>query len=418
MFAKIRFLRGSKPIVIRRIGTSAINTYGPEIDFVRLCACVEPGEVRCAQIRRAVSPSLQWDLVYDMAMRQRIFPLMYENINKMLADSAPAYIFNKLKVVYSDNVKHSMFLSFFLIKLLRLFEENKICAVPFKGPVLADKVYGDIGRRFFADLDILVSRSHAKLAWNLLLQNGFAAELAISDSLMTRYIKDEDNVSFRSNASGVIVELHWELSGNYLSKPLIMESLSGSLRISLFHKKKILSLSDEYLLLYLCIHGAKHEWAFLELVCCVAELIRKSDRLNWRLVDDLAGDWRCRKILDLGVYLSWVLLGSSIPEMIQNRIKAKHDLSRLAQTVVSRMFQKEAGAQAGEGKRRFSHFHLSVRDSWTDQWRYLLRLLFSPTKKEWESFSLPAHFLFLRYLLRPFRLIWQCLKIKSGVQNA
>lgn len=389
---------------------------GPEFDFVLLCSSVDLDEKRCALIRDAAVPTLQWELVYDISVRQRTFPLLYETINKVLPEKVPNQILDKLKSIYTENSKYNFYLSFFLTKLLRLLKENKIDAIPFKGPVLAEKVYGAIGRRFFVDLDILVSRADAQAAWNVLTRIGFTPEIEIDDRLKRKYIDNEDDVTFFSRTVGVKVELHWELSGNYLVKPLLFENISNSLKPIVFNSERIRCLSDELLMLYLCIHGAKHEWEYLELICSIAELIKKNSGLNWYLIDDLAKKWRCRILLDLGLYLAWHLLGVSIPEEIQKRIVSQHNLSRIAQNVIVKMFQKNT--KFSDRSSRFSSFHLSVRDSRADKLRYVLRLAFSPTQKEWEYFPLPPKFFFLRYLLRPLRLISESLKMKAEGNNA
>jgi hypothetical protein len=385
---------------------------------VLLCSCINPDENKRLRIRNAAIPSLNWDLVYDISIHQRTFPLVYENILTFLSGNVPTSLIGKLKVVYHDNLRRNFFLSSILTKLLRLFEENKVKVIPFKGPVLSENIYGDIGRRCFSDLDILVSRADVLPAWNLFIKNGFEPEITIGDELIKQYVNNEDNISFRSRGANVTVELHWELSGNYLSQPLVFEQMSRRLTTIIFNKERVLSLSNEHLLLYLCIHGAKHEWEYLELVCCIAEVIKNPPNLDWGMIDDCADQWRCRMMLDLGLYLAWMLLDVSIPEMIQKRIRTQRILNRLTQTVIKKMFQKHRNKEFEDKSSRFSRFHVDVRDSFADKLRYVLRLVFSPSKREWELFPLPRHLFFLRYFFRPFRLISQRIKMKAEEINA
>jgi hypothetical protein len=46
-----------------------------------------------------------------------------------------------------------------LIRILNCLESHGIAAIPFKGPTLAESVYGNLALREFSDLDILVRQS-------------------------------------------------------------------------------------------------------------------------------------------------------------------------------------------------------------------------------------------------------------------
>ena len=85
----------------------------------------------------------------------------------------------------------------------------------------------------------------------------------------------------------LVVELHWEMSGRYLSRPLDLAYLHGRLRTVSLLDSNVPSLSNEDQLLYLCIHGTRHMWSRLEWICCVAELIRYKKELESQLAKRL-----------------------------------------------------------------------------------------------------------------------------------
>ena len=58
-------------------------------------------------------------------------------------------------------------------RLLTLFEANHIRALPFKGPVLAQQLYGNIALRTMADLDFLVHEADLRNAKEMLAGEGF-----------------------------------------------------------------------------------------------------------------------------------------------------------------------------------------------------------------------------------------------------
>ena len=57
-------------------------------------------------------------------------------------------------------------------------------------------------------------------------------------------------------------------------------------------------------------------------------------------------------------------------------------------------------------QQRFSLFRLQIRDHWIHTLRYVLRMIFCPSKKEWLLFSVPGPLTFVYYLFRPFQVAW------------
>ncbi len=127
------------------------------------------------------------------------------------------------------------------------------------------------------------------------------------------------------------------------------------------------NLSSEDLLLYLCIHGAKHGWEYLELVCCVSELLKTKKNINWDLIEQLSYKWRCKNILYLGFYLSKTLLDAPVPESIYSKIIAKKRVIVLAREVIQDMFQDSFYFETTYQTGRFSNFHLKIKDTFYDR---------------------------------------------------
>ncbi len=132
---------------------------------------------------------------------------------------------------------------------------------------MAQDVYGSVDLRQFSDLDILVYTLDSAKAWEILIAGGFQPEFELSPEQRLKYIKTEDNISFFKK--NLCVELHWELSGLYLSKPLTMEKIKDRLIKTDVNNHEVFSLSMEDMLVYLCVHGAKHGWEILEQICSV-----------------------------------------------------------------------------------------------------------------------------------------------------
>lgn len=115
---------------------------------------------------------------------------------------------NYLNYIYTDephNIKlllnkaNVMLLQNELIKICKNFDEQKIKYITFKGAVLANRLYDNIYKRFFSDIDIFVFPQHFEEALNILYNNGY----------VLRYPDDLSNPHHVVLKNGKInVELH------------------------------------------------------------------------------------------------------------------------------------------------------------------------------------------------------------------
>jgi len=265
-------------------------------------------------------------------------------------------------------------------------------------------VYGDLALRIFSDLDILVHSEDAIAAWNLLEEKGFRPELDLDDRQKQKFVKTEDNLSFSLKNRSIVVELHWELSGCYLSAPLTFDQMRDDLcRVSVLDKE-VQTLCPEMLLVYLCIHGAKDGWNYIEQVCSVTEIVRRKKELDWLYLEELASRWKCRRIVRLGLRLAEELFSAPVPERISETIQKDQAVKKVSGAIMDRLLRDSIDPEGDPHNGRFSFMHLRLKDSYIEKVRYAVKLAFSPTKKEWLHYPLPAKWSFLHYVLRPYRL--------------
>ena len=81
------------------------------------------------------------------------------------------------------------FLTGELLRLLDLFEQNQIPAVPYKGPALGVAIYGKLSLRQFADLDILIPEKDVWKATDLLINRGYRAHFVIPQRKQASFIR-------------------------------------------------------------------------------------------------------------------------------------------------------------------------------------------------------------------------------------
>ena len=333
---------------------------------------------------------------------------MWHNIPTLLPSVIPDGIYQEQKALIRRHTLHCMATVGQLCSIFDLFDKHGIVHVPYKGPVLACYLFDDFAMRSYGDLDILISAVDLPQVYALLIANGYTPEVGMPQGQLAAYASVEDNLTFVSGR-GVPVEIHWELSGRYLAKPIGLEEMSMRLSSVVMQGRTFSVFSPEDHLVYLCLHGTKHCWAQLELIACLAELLLKESEIDWDLVFRVAEEYKCRRMVYIGLLLAQKVYCVELPDVVQFLVtgdkKALYWCGKIFGSI------QETGRETGPNDRtgqdeRFSLFRLQVRDSRVDAVRYLLRMVFCPSKSEWKAFRLPSWLVFGYWIARPFRVLW------------
>ncbi|MCP3930337.1 MAG: nucleotidyltransferase family protein, partial [Bacteroidetes bacterium] len=141
----------------------------------------------------------------------------------------------------------------------------------------------------------------------------------------------------------------------------------------------------------------------LDYVCCVAELVRVRKDIDWQYVEQYAKKIHCVNVLFLGLLLARDILGAELPSSIEAKIGKEKTLKALAEKVYNGLFSDYRGTMVVSEK--FDPFLFQIKDSFVDRIVYLIKVVFIPSKEDLRLFNVPESFSFLRYILRPLRLI-------------
>ena len=373
-----------------------------EIELMLLCSTMEIDEQDLDRITNLSAQDIDWHFFKTIIIQNRVHLIVYKNL-KLIKEYIPENLSSELKELTILTGARNLLFTFFLQNFVNIFNKHNIFILPFKGPALAEQLYNDIVFRSFSDLDILVDKNDALKAFKLLKEMGLTAQLDLSHSQFKKYISNEDHFSFYDSKNKITVELHWEISGLYLSNPLTLSKLRKHIIAGRVANTEIPYLSPEVLLVYLCIHGSKHGWEYLEQLCCVAELIKLNPDLDWEKIKKFSADWKCKRMVSLGLFLAAVLLKAPVPQAAYGLKSDVNIIKKLAAKVADNLFIKRKDKGISD---RFSFFHIQIRDSFIDKTRYGFRLIFRPTDKEWLYYPVPSYLAFVHYALRPFRLLF------------
>ena len=97
-----------------------------------------------------------------------------------------------------------------LQRLMSYFAAVDIPVVPFKGPTLSEKLYGDPALRMFCDLDLLVPPDQVRAMVDLLIEEGYLPIFKPAD--LHRWLQPKSqhfHCSLQHPSGGWLVEVHW-----------------------------------------------------------------------------------------------------------------------------------------------------------------------------------------------------------------
>ena len=375
-----------------------------ETELLVCCARARLDPETTERIHSLSQKGIDWEYLLRLASGHRLMPLLCRSLEKSCPQVIPGKILEQLRAYITHNTRRNLAFSGKLIKLLKLLNENSIPAVPFKGPALAEFVYGDLSLRQFCDLDILVHERDAFRARNLLKSYGYRPEIELNDSQFKCFFKTKNSTAFTSDDGSVEFDLHWEMIGGYSLFPFDLESLKARLVPATLAGKSISHLCPEDLLLYLCHNGSRNCWQNLEMISSIAELVRSHTDIDWMQVTNLATKLRCERILLLGLFLAHDFLGAPLPARVLEMLKDDARIPKLAKEIYKNLFLDRADSVEIGINPKFSSFHIKVREKLSEKIRYGLHLAVNPTMQEWKLVSLPASLAFFHYLFRPIRL--------------
>jgi hypothetical protein len=362
------------------------------------------------------------------SLRHGMMPLLHQTLLTACPEAVSGDAWQELEQLYRRNLARTLQLTGELLRCLDHLAAHGIVAIPYKGPALASRAYGDVALRQYADLDILVRQPEALSARSLLVSQGYRHGLQLNAAQEAAFLRAQSAYALtRPSGRDVLIELHWRFFETYFSASLISEELwHRAVPVSLLGRD-VLSLRPEDLLLMLCMHGTKHGWQRLSWVCDVAWLLSVCRELGWPAVQSRAGEVGGLRMLHLGLRLAQDLLQAPLPRDVAASAQADVAAIALARRVhnwylhdVQPEVSQASGAHpAGGVENWYLHdappqaplhtglwrFHLQAKERPADRARYVVRLALTPTAGDWRAVPLPSALFPLYFLIRPFRLL-------------
>lgn len=378
-----------------------------ENEFEFLCALTsgELGQERVERIANWNPSKLDWSEVLRLAEHHGVLPLAARNLIEhdcfKNGRGLPAEIERTLRSAYDANLRRSLWFAAALVRITQHFERRQLRAVPYKGPVLAQSVYGDVGLRSFSDLDFLISGADFDRAKQALAEIGYRASTHFTPAVERLWLRKGYERSFDSVAGPNLVELQWALVPHFYAVDLRVEDLLARAGRTVVGGREVSCLSPEDSLLVLCLHAAKHLWTRLIWLADIAETLR-SQAIDHARVFSRARSLGIVRILGVSFWLAKNVLRVDLPKGAEETIALDPRVPVLGREFAGRLAR---GAAYDFESTKYFRRIMNLRERRGDRWRYIWRLVWTPGAGDVAAVRLPEALFPLYRIVRVGRLI-------------
>ena len=372
-------------------------TGDPELDLLLAC-CANPSGKECAEpIRALLCCPLNWERMLALVDHHRVVPQVYGGLSAY-ADLIPGQHFDALRSRYRNNARKALWFTGELVRVVSHLESAGIKALPYKGPALAQTLYGEVTERQFGDLDILILPADVAKAKAALLDLGYKPAIELAPQIEAAYIKTGYEYSFQGANGQNLVELQWRIVPRFYAIEFDVADFFGGAKDHMLHNLgPIRTLCPEDLLLVLSVHAAKHAWVQLSWLRDIAQLT-KSRNLDWNAIHDEARRLGIERIVTLNLLLTHKLLGAPLP---YGRLKEDPQTAILADEILDII---KCSTHYNTESLPYFRMMMRLRERWQDRARFLYRLAVTPSVSEWSAVRLPKPLQSLYRLVRLSRL--------------
>jgi len=364
------------------------------------CARTECSSDVKTRIDSLINDTLNWRYVVRLAKQHGLLGLLYWHLSTISPQTTPDGVLNAIRDSVFAYTRRNLLLTQELARLIKLLNKNHIDVIPYKGPSLAQEVYGTLALRRFVDLDILIHKRDMGRVKELLLSEGYAPRHqwnAVQETIVLRYGYD---YPFTHQSLKIKLEVHW-VPFPVWDLSIDEATLWDNAQHLTLCGVQTLTLGHDDLLLILCAHAAKHCWARLSWICDIAELTNSSRDINWPHTLNRAERLHCKRRVLISLLLAHDLLDARIPESVLNQGQHDEHVLRFVEQIKQCLFQP-----ADDNLIAVTHIaNLQMKETRMEKVRLLFKLALIPTLGEYEAMPLPPSLIPLYYVVRPVRLL-------------
>ncbi len=252
-------------------GTSHLReivTLSREAQLLLLALRIGPADLRLEELRTLLRTPVDWESALRAAQAHHVVPLLAGNLKALPAGLIPRAVARTLTLHELAVRRQNAVFCAELARLTERFRALGIEVIAYKGPVLAELCYGDVGLRSFGDLDFLVRSEHLNAVCRTLEADGYRLPTQLTESQRVHFEREFKEYCFVRGP--IMVEPHWSITARRFPFAIDYEALWTRSEVRDLFGARVRVLAPEDLLLILCVCGAKGKWKRLQMIYDVA----------------------------------------------------------------------------------------------------------------------------------------------------
>lgn len=358
-------------------------------------------------LRRVAADVADWPALIEQARQQNVLGLLASRLRREQIPEVPPEVMAELDRARAASAARALRMSVQLLRLLDLLEGAGIEVMPVKGPTLSQDVYGDPTVRSFGDLDILMRSTDAARARDVLLSNGYRDQGLYNERILRRGRRSESEIPMIHSESGVMVDLHWQLTVGYSTRAIGAERILASTRtVELVGREVRVPSRDDQLLLT-ALHAARHDWVPLELRLAVALQVMRLPESAWPGLCATTRELGCLRRVLVGVVHACRPFKEPVPAEVARALSLDRHAS-CYEAYLCNVAADNASVRLSRSlaSRAAAIFWQAVsEDDILTASDHLLYRGFLPGPEDWSCIRLPARLGGFYWLVRPPRLL-------------
>ena len=352
-----------------------------------------------AVIHQLLHSGVNWGRAVELALHHGLVPLVFRRLSAEI-DTHPSFGLEALRQHDKANTHRTLWLTLELLNIHRHLQARGLEVLPYKGPVLAEALYGNVTLRQFSDLDLLVRSTDLGKIKAALAELGYAPGLQLAQAAERDYLKSGYEYTFDGARGRNLLEIKWQILPRFYSVGFDVNDFFERATGVTIEGQKLRTLCEQDLMLVLCVHAAKHAWKQISWLCDIVQLAR-SNALDWAELQAHARDLGIMRIVAVTFLLAHKLLGAPVSEQLSAETEKDGESEVLAQHILSLIVAEEEFDPES-----MAYFRLMVRlrERPQDRFSFCWRLLLTPGAGEWEAVRLPSALFPLYRAVRVCRL--------------
>jgi len=374
--------------------------FSPEIDLLLACCGAESrGEssIRIQAILTRNQTEIDWKRLSQLAQRHGLAPFLHRRLSIAMDPIQPAWL-GELGWHDKVNAHRTLWLTLELLNIHKHLAARGLTVLPYKGPVLAESLYGNVALRQFSDLDLLVRARDLPAVRSALIELGYKPGLELPRAAERAYLKSGYEYTFDGAQGRNLVEVKWQILPRFYSVDFNLDDFFARAVTVIVAGQELRTLCEQDLMLVLCAHVAKHGWTQLSWLCDIVQLAQ-SRSLDWEALRTQAERLGIARMVAVSFLLAQKLFGSAPPSQLN--LGGDPAAEALAERVLRQIIAEGEFDPASPG---YFRLMMNLRERLRDRVSFVWRLCVTPGAREWAAVRLPGPLFPLYRVVRLFRL--------------